>query len=228
MKQISGWFLFLISLFIFSGISAHNIKQTFSRLSSDSMNTLREEYGKNKVYPQEYEEQFLIALSHFPQLKEVHIHLIFDHEKTTMSARPKIASLFCKDRKYNIRINNAKSFEGILLEDVPFNAQIGVIGHELAHIVDYEQKSFAQIIGTGLGYLTGKYKRRLEHYIDNQTIMHGLGWQLLEWAQYSMHEDNASEKYIQFKKRVYMLPEKILTVIETKSNRSPNQVGVKL
>lgn len=208
--------LFVLILFI-PTLSALNKTRAYEHISKDSITALRQEFGNNKSYPSEYEEQFLIALSHYPQLKDVTINLIFDKEKTTMSARPVISSLFCRNRKYNIRINNADSFKGILLSKVPFNAQIGVIGHELAHIVDYEEKSFGQIITTGIGYLSRKYKRKLEHRIDSETIKQGLGWQLLDWAKFSMDEDNATKKYIRFKKRTYMSPEKILLMIENKN-----------
>lgn len=207
-----AFILFILFLFA-STLSALNNTRTYEHISKDSLITLRQEFGNNKTYPSEYEEQFLIALSHYPQLKNVTINLIFDKERTTMSARPKISSLFCKNRKYNIRINNAESFKGILLSEVPFNAQIGVIGHELAHIVDYEQKSLGQIIATGIGYLSRKYKRKLEHRIDSETIRQGLGWQLFDWAEYSMNENNATKKYIRFKKRIYMSPEKIGSLI---------------
>lgn len=207
-------FLFFIALLYSITLSAQNSTRVYDHISKDSIEALRKEFGNNKIYPAEYEEQFLIALSHYPQLKHVRITLKYDKEKTTMSARPKIGSLFCKQRTYYVRINNKDNFDGILLKDVPFNAQIGVIGHELAHIIDYEQKSFGQIIGTGIGYLSRKYKRKLEHHIDSETIAHGLGWQLLDWAKYSMNEENATEKYIRFKKRIYMGPEKILSLIE--------------
>lgn len=207
------YFFFVLFLSCLT-LSAQNPNRMFEHISKDSITILQQKFGTNKTYPIEYEEQFLIALSHYPQLKDVTINLIFDKERTTMSARPKISSLFCKNRKYNIRINSAESFKGILLSEVPFNAQIGVIGHELAHIVDYEQKTFGQIIATGIGYLSRKYKRKLEHRIDLETIKQGLGWQLFDWAEFSMNEDNASKKYIRFKKRIYMSPEKIGSLIE--------------
>lgn len=207
------YFFFVLFLSCLT-LPAQNPNRMFEHISKDSITILQQKFGTNKTYPIEYEEQFLIALSHYPQLKDVTINLIFDKERTTMSARPKISSLFCKNRKYNIRINSAESFKGILLSEVPFNAQIGVIGHELAHIVDYEQKTFGQIIATGIGYLSRKYKRKLEHRIDLETIKQGLGWQLFDWAEFSMNEDNASKKYIRFKKRIYMSPEKIGSLIE--------------
>lgn len=121
---------------------------------------------------------------------------------------------FQKKRIYHVYINNKSQFKGILLEDVPFNAQVGVIGHELAHIVDYENKNIFQIIGTGIGYLFGGYKKRLEHRIDLMTIDHGLGWQLHDWAKFAMYDSKATPKYKLYKKKIYMGPEKILTLME--------------
>lgn len=195
-------------------ISVSAQQKTFEPIESDSIEILREKYGKQKIYPESYESQFLLALKHYPELKDVTIMLKFSKEKTTMACRPNIRSLFRKKRIYHVYINDKSPFKGILLEDVPFNAQIGVIGHELAHIVDYENKNLFQIIGTGIGYLFGGYKKRLEHRIDLMTIDHGLGWQLHDWAKFAMYDSKATPKYKLYKKKIYMGPEKILTLME--------------
>lgn len=218
MIRLHKCLVLLISLFLFASLSAQSKIRTYERLNPDSVEILRETYGKHKTYPKEFEEQFLIALSHYPQLRDVKVNLLFDKEKTTMSARPDIGSLFCRKRVYSIRINDSESFDGILLKDIPFNAQIGVIGHELAHLVDYEQKNFFRIIGTGIGYLNPRYKRKLEHKIDGVTIQHGLGWQLYDWARYSMDETYSTPKYVRFKKKIYMGPDKILTLMGSPVN----------
>ena len=95
------------------------------------------------------------------------------------------------------------------MQDVPFNAQIGVIGHEFAHIDDYENKNSFKIIGTGLHYLGHKGKRKLEQSIDLLTIQKGLGWQLYDWENYVINLSKATPEYKEFKRRTYMQPDKI-------------------
>ena len=114
-------------------------------------------------------------------------------------------------RAYDIFINNDINFEGILLDDVPFNAQIGVIGHEVAHIVDYEGRNILGIIQVGLNYLNDNRKRTYENRIDRMTIQRVLGWQLKDWAQYSMFDSpKASEDYKAFKRKIYLNPQQII------------------
>lgn len=208
-------FLFLVVLFSTLTLCAQQTKY-YDTLTQTDLEKLRTEYGKNKEYPLEYEQQFLLALSHYPELKDVIIELKYSKERTTMACRPKISSLFSETRRYYILINNKEDFDGILLEDVPFNAQIGVIGHELAHVVDFENKTLEGVVKTGLGYLKDNYKRKLEHQIDSMTAAHGLGWQLYEWASFSMFESPfATQAYKDFKKRIYMTPDQIMELLES-------------
>lgn len=208
-------FLFLVVLFSTLTLWAQQTKY-YDTLSKVEVDKLRAEYGQSKVYPQEYEQQFLLALSHYPELKDVVIELKYSKERTTMACRPKITSLFSEERTYYILINDKEDFDGILLNDVPFNAQIGVIGHELAHVVDFENKTLTGVVKTGLGYLKENYKRKLEHKIDAMTTAHGLGWQLYEWATYSMFEAPfATQTYKDFKKRIYMSPDQIMELLES-------------
>ena len=107
-------------------------------------------------------------------------------------------------------INNQSDFKGIILRDVPFNAQIGIIAHELSHIIDYESRNFWGILGITFRFLDKKRKPLFEKEIDRITIERGLGWQLYDWAMFSMYEsDKATEDYKAFKKKNYMTPEEI-------------------
>lgn len=192
-----------------------NSPRLYELQSEAYTDSLRQLYGENKVIQAtDFEQQFLIALSHYPELRDVKIILKSSNENTTMACRPKISTLFGGRRTYYILVNTRPDFDGVLLENVPFNAQVGVIGHEIAHIVDYESKSLFGIIRTGLHYLVDDKKRELEHYIDALTASRGLGWQLYDWASYVMFDSEyTTEAYREFKRRIYMSPEQILVEI---------------
>ena len=54
------------------------------------------------------------------------------------------------------------------------------------------------------------HKRSLyEKYIDQLTIEHGLGKELLAWSEYVLFQSNATEEYKQFKKAHYLSPHEI-------------------
>ncbi len=106
----------------------------------------------------------------------------------------------------------------ILLEDVPFNAQIGLFGHELAHFMDYRNRSFGKVLGRLFSYTSNKRKAHFEKEIDSMTIACGLGWQLHAWSHYVLYESSASVQYKAFKKQVYLTPEEIVVLIEEKES----------
>ena len=171
------------------------------------LDSLKDEFGSNKSIPEEYELECLIALSYYPELKNVTIEFIPGELKTTMAARPRIDAIFNSksERTYRIFINNSiEDSSGINYEDVPFNARIGLIGHELGHITDYEQKSMFRIILNGIGYISNStYRKNFEKNVDQITIDHGLGYQLYAFSFFVFHGANIGSDYLDFKKENY-------------------------
>ncbi len=157
-----------------------------------------------------YELVALLALQHYPDLMDVDIEFKYTNFNTTMACRPKgWTALKRKDRAYRIYINKRKDFEGIYLEDVPFNAQVGVFGHELAHIVDYESRGRAGLLGRALDYLTKKSKSAFEKQVDRLSIERGLAWQCLDFVNYVHLDSQASEDYKAFKAEIYLEAQEI-------------------
>ena len=165
---------------------------------SQQIDTLRAQFTNNKFFYEKYELQILIALSFFPELKN------------TMAARPKGIELFKGKgtRHYIIYINDFPSVK-LSPDSVSFNAQVGIIGHELAHIVNYEQISSLKILYVGLSYFNKKFKAKFERATDQRTIEHGLLWQCYDFALYVHNSKNTPAEYITYKKQFYMSPEEI-------------------
>ncbi|MDY6121921.1 MAG: hypothetical protein SPI72_02420 [Porphyromonas sp.] len=187
----------------------NEVRREWTRLSSTSIDSLKQLYGSNKEFINDFLEPALIALSYFPDLADETIVFRYSSEATTMAARPVVSSLLGK-RRYEVLINNSPTFDGILLRDVPFNAQIGVIGHELAHIAEYRRLNISGMIGTLLRYVGSRSKVLFEKETDLATIERGLGWQLYDWAQYAMYDSSkASPSYKEFKRETYMKPSDI-------------------
>ena len=177
--------------------------------------TLLEKYGTNKFLIPKFKLQCLIALSYYPALTDVKIKFKCSNISTTMQCRPTVYSLIRKTskRKYVILINKKKNFEGVLLDNVPFNAQIGVIGHEFAHIIDYKNKKIIGLLNRGFEYLSVEKKKKFEKFIDSLTIRNGLGWQLYDWEDFVLNKSNASSKYKDFKRSSYLTPLQIEAII---------------
>ncbi len=168
-------------------------------------------YGNNKNIISDFELPILTALSYFPELKNTNIVFKQGCIRTTMNTRPRIISLL-KNRKkriYIIRINTSKKDSIVSLYETPFNAQVGIIGHELSHCIDYSGRNFWGIMQRLFDYGSKKRKAKFEREIDRMTINRGLRWQLYDWANYVLYKSDATQKYKRFKRRTYMKPEEI-------------------
>lgn len=230
-------------IFLAAGLSicingfTQNIVKDFSlqTLSSSAISFLQDEYGKNKVVPQGYRNQILIALSFFPELKNTSIEFrVIKTCKAPLTTVPSFTSVLKspKDRKYIITIRNlqSKNLEPILFENLPYNAQIGVIGHELSHVVDFSRQSSLQLITDGINHISYKYVDHFEYRTDSICVAHGLGYQLLEWSKYvrlSLHRENwigagNVEEERKSKRERYMNPSTILRKIEEEPIYQPS------
>jgi hypothetical protein len=180
--------------------------------------SLREALLINKKVPADFEHSILAALMYYPKLQETHIEFKTRYLTTTMAALPKVSSVFKgrENRRYSILINHTKNRrKAPLLENAPFEARVGVIGHELAHIVDYNRKSFVQIIGNGIAYsLSNNFRRNLEQKIDRITVNRGLGEGLYAFRLYIEEEAKTTERYRRFKENIYLSSSDIAKMIE--------------
>jgi len=169
----------------------------------------------NKIFVGKYKIQCLKALMFYPELKNVNIEFREAEIGTTLAARPVITSFFNTDyeRKYEVIFNNATHCE-VPFSDLPEEGQIGILGHELAHILDYETKSFGQLLVTGCFYINAHSIRNYERGIDLVTVERGLGEKLYDAYYYILEESEASLRYKNFKKFTYLEPHGIMEVLQ--------------
>ncbi len=145
-------------------------------------------FKANKSYPQEMEQQVLTALAYYPELKDTKIIFRFKKRNTPLTSRPRFFHVFKgkKNRAYVITISTKTkdAFAPILFHNLPYNAQIGVLAHEIGHIVTYKKKSSFQILGIAFKLLNAKFVDRFEYDTDLTAIAHGMGHQLYDWSVY--------------------------------------------
>ncbi len=181
------------------------------RLTYDSIDGQNDTQVFVRGVPEKYKVLFSIVCTRFPELANENIRFRLKNINTTMTARP---SLMFWKRKYYITINNDDQFRGIHFDRIPFNAQVGLIAHEMCHILDYRHKSWWRLIQTGLGLLIDRHKIAYEKSIDLLTIKKGFGYQLKDWAQYAMFDGKATPEYKNFKKIHYLNPDQIDSIIK--------------
>jgi hypothetical protein len=171
--------------------------------------------GTNKEFLKGYELISLVALMHFPELKDTKIIFKTKSINSTMQAKPKGLNILRRkgNRKYVVIINTINP--KVPLDSISFNAKIGVLGHELAHIIDYENKNTWQIIGIGLRYGNKKYRAKFERATDQRTLDAGLKWQIYDFSTYVLKYNQNNPSYLEYKKKVYMTPDDILLQLDT-------------
>jgi hypothetical protein len=150
---------------------------------------LRNEFGRHKTIPQKYEGAILTALSKYPELKEVRINFILkDKHSVPYGTSPTFLSLFSNpgDREYNVSIlekAEAPMFYA-LMKNLTFEAKVGVLGHEIAHVLQYHSLDKGEILKFMACYLIPEFQQKIEKAADMGAIIHGLGQELLEHAIY--------------------------------------------
>jgi hypothetical protein len=183
-----------------------------------SIDSLISGLGYRKELPEGFELQTLLALRHYPELKNTHIKFIVKKAFIPLASRPSMISLLRKRdlRTYRVIISDKSlpQMESVLLKNLPFNAQVAIIGHELAHAVEYETMNSYQLSAVGFMYLCGSYRAVMEKGTDQRTIEHGLGWQLLEYAEHVRKVSSSNERQIDFMDKFYMNPDEIRTMID--------------
>jgi len=197
---------FLLLFVICGQLNAQIVKILTIPPSSQQTDSFRNLYGHNKVFFDDIEKAALVALSYFPDLKDVSIEFRIRKIKTTMAARPKYSDLLKskEKRKYLICMNNRANCMGLVFFDkLTFDAQVGVIAHELCHVYDYTQLSLLGITRFGFNYLTVYGRRKTENRTDEAVIKHGLGKALSKYCYYLEHDDCLPAKYIAYKKKYY-------------------------
>ncbi len=155
------------------------------------------EFGNKKEIPPQFEKPILTALSYFPELKNVHIVFRIKKAYSGFTTKPNFAGVFKRKdhRTYIITISNETidTLRPLLLQNLTFEQQVGVIGHELSHVVDFNSKNFPQTIGVGIGHISKKYLDKMEFNTDRICIQHGLGKYLFAYSKHvreTMHVHN--------------------------------------
>lgn len=177
---------------------------------------LMREYGHHKTLAKGFELQCLLALSHYPELKEVPIRFVIQPAKLQLSARPDPWTLLIpwEKRVYLVIISNDTGRENdpILLPKVPFNEQVGIIGHELGHIAFYLDKKATYFVGLGINYSFrfNQFAPGFERTTDKSAIAHGLGYQLYDFSFFVRKAFGQSLRQIQSERgEIYLSPPEI-------------------
>ncbi|XCF04870.1 hypothetical protein ABI125_09025 [Tamlana crocina] len=175
--------------------------------------------SKHKI-PQHIKKEVKTALSYFPELNDVHIEFKFKRniKKSTMQAQPQFASFFKskKHRSYVILISETFkiSDKTFLTKNIPSDIFIGWIGHELGHIMDYQNRSNINLIGFGIKYLISQnHIVEAERTADTYAVQHGMGEYILKTKNFILNHADITPIYKARIKKYYLSPEEIMELV---------------
>ncbi len=178
--------LSLILMFLCNIGLAQKVTKIFYK-DSVGLYSKQDTFYTNKSIPVEFNDVIHIALQFYPGLSKINVKFRVRKSKSPLAARPTFWAIFRKasKRKYIITISNSsnKKLAPILLKNLSFNSQVGVIGHELAHIDFYNSKSGIYFIGLALKHFSKRGIDKFEFDTDKRCVERGLGFQLLSWSK---------------------------------------------
>lgn len=207
-------FVLIINTLLFSSLQ--------SPIQPDLENESELVVYQNKTIPLILEEAVKEALGYFPELEETEISFEFrkNISGAVMQAQPRILSLFVdgkEGRKYRVKISRALDFGDVQLpiEEVPHDALVGWIGHELGHVMDYLNRSSTNMMHFGAKYYLSKKKIiEAELTADGYAIGCGMGHHILANKDFILNNDGFEESYKDKIRNLYMSPKQILSLQE--------------
>ena len=178
------------------------------------------DFRHNKTIPSVIEKNVLKALSHYPELKDTDIRFVFKQslKGSVMAARPVFGSLLRKkkNRAYQILISSTFRLPNTIepIHQIPDSVMIGWIGHELGHIMDYEERSSMGVIGFGFGYVfSRKYVRKAERIADIYAVEHGMADYIIATKNFILDHAELPQAYKDKIARLYLSPDDIVELV---------------
>ena len=136
-----------------------------------------------------------------------------------MAARPQVSTLFGsrQNRTYDVLISPVFKLKHSIepLHQVDPKVLIGWIGHELGHIMDYEQRSTLGIARFGLLYWLSKtYIRKAERVADTFAVHRGMASYILATKEFILGHSGLSSAYKDKIARLYLSPDDIVALVD--------------
>jgi hypothetical protein len=193
-----------------------------SQLNSSQPDTRElDVFRTNKHIPAVIEKTVLKALSFYPELKNTPIKFVFKKniKGSVMQAQPVFTSLLLKRKKRSYVINISALFKlthtATPIHHLPEDIMIGWIGHELGHIMDYENRTNAGIVSFGYQYyFSSRYVKAAERVADTYAVNHGLGRYIISTKRFILEHAELPQVYKDKISRLYLSPDDIVEQVK--------------
>lgn len=179
--------------------------------------------NQSQIYPDVIANEVQTALSYYAELKQIDITFKFKKniKKSTMQAQPSFWSLLKsrKKRSYYILISEKfkianREFKTI---NIPQPVLIGWLGHELGHVMDYQNRGNLNLIWFGIKYiLFDKHIVEAERVADTYAVNQGMEEYILKTKDFILNHSDIDEVYKQRIKKYYLSPEEIMQIVQSR------------
>lgn len=183
---------------------------------------------KNTI-PNSIKQEVEIALQHFPELKGIPIKFKFKKsiKKSVMQAQPTWSGLLKSKNKRSYVILISERFklsgEEFKTADIPKDVLIGWIGHELGHVMDYQQRGNLNLIGFGIRYvLLKEFVRKAERAADSFAVSRGMSNYILKTKRFILNHSQIDETYKTRIKQYYLSPDEIMEMVKEQDSIKNN------
>lgn len=183
-----------------------------------------------KIIPSSIEDEVTTALDYYPDLEDSHIEIRFKKniKKSTMQARPSFGSFFrsSKNRKYVILISEKFKISDteFSTRDIPSDILIGWIGHELGHIMDYQNRSKMNLIWFGFKYVfSANHIIEAERAADSYAVAQGMEGYILKTKDFILNHAEIAPNYKLRIQKYYLSPEEIMDIVNERDGIVPEE-----
>ena len=109
-------------------------------------------------------------------------------------------------------------------KDIPSDILIGWIGHELGHILDYQNRSNINLIWFGLKYLiSDNHIIEAERAADTFAVNQGMESYILKTKDFILNNANITPSYKLRIEKYYLSPEEIMEIVNKRDGMIPDK-----
>ncbi|MDO6854638.1 hypothetical protein Q4599_13680 [Cellulophaga lytica] len=178
------------------------------------------------IIPKIIEKEALVSLSYYPQLKNTEIEFRFKDniKKSTMLAQPVFGSLLKSKKKRRYLILMSKKFKisgkEFKTTDVDSDILVGWLGHELGHILDYQNRSSLNLLWFGIKYsLSDNYIKEAERAADSYAVASGMGDYILKTKNFILNNAEIDATYKARIIKYYLSPAEIMLLVKEQEKK---------
>ena len=109
--------------------------------------------------------------------------------------------------------------------DVPQDVLIGWIGHELGHVMDYQERGNLNLIGFGIRYvLLKEFVKKAERAADSFAVSRGMSEYILKTKRFILNHSEIDDVYKARIKQYYLSPDEIMEMVEQQDSIRDNNL----